>query len=444
MKQMKTMRIIRIAAGLCLCWWILMTGTAELLQAQPSASDYAKTIHVDGRDVQEVIDQAPAYSTIVGDDMERTIETGETIIIDKPLRLTNFRGRLAPGATGTRILQVDAEHVIIEDFRLYGNRETVEYSDRTSLLRILEGHFLVENGQLFDSMKHGIVVRSMEGDTEHGIIRNIVTRNIRRDGISLTGYGDLGFFNRNILVENITVYGSNDRGAVEISDGNEQITVRNIYADTSRYGVEIQDHERQGQVNSDIVIEGVHVSNTMAAVNFNLSDYGHGNITIRDIAGDSWPEHREDRFRDSSPVDIRNVGDVTVDNVHITDNDNRPAMAIRDSDGLMVRNVFVANKGESAYPSILITDVSNLFLDGVNVRSEEAMEAVVAYRLSGSEEARNVQISGISTTHEETAGIMLERDSPKATLGHYTITNNLVPVVDNINGSPSHIEGNIP
>ncbi len=109
-----------------------------------------------GADVQQVIDQAPAYSTIVGDDVERLIETGETIIIDKPLRLTNFRGRLAPGATDTRILQIESEQVMVDNFRLYGNRETIEYSDRTSLLWILAGYFFSRKRSTvrFDETRH--------------------------------------------------------------------------------------------------------------------------------------------------------------------------------------------------------------------------------------------------------------------------------------------------
>lgn len=439
---MKYIRIIFIESFLIFAIGI-MPGISHL-QAQPDTGDYAKVIYVNGRDVQEVIDQAPAYSTIVGDDMERIIQNGETIMIDKPLRLTNFRGRLASGTTDTRIIQIDSEHVVVDNFRLYGNYGTVSIGDRVSLLRIRAGYFLIENGQVFDSMKHGIVVRSQEADTEHGIIRNIVSHNVRRDVISLTGYGDLGFFNRNILVENITAYGSNDRGAVEVSDGNEQITVRNIYADSCRYGVEIQDHGREGQVNNGIVIEGVHVTNTMSAVNFNLSDYGHGNITMRDISGDNWPEQRQDRFRDRSPVDIRSASDVIVENLYITDNDNRTAMAIRNSDGLIVRNVFIANRGATGQPSIRITDVSNLIVDGVKVRSDGAMAEVVNYRLSGAGDAGNVQIHGVSAMQKGSAGIVLDRESQRVTLRHYIIKDNLVSVSDNINGTPSLIEGNLP
>ncbi len=214
-------------------------------------------------------------------------------------------------------------------------------------------------------MKHGIVVRSMDGDAEHGIISNIVSRNIRRDGISLTGYGVLGFFNRNILIENITAYGSNDRGAVEISDGNEQITVRNIDAVNCRYGVEIQDHKREGQINRGILIEGVAVTNTMSAINCNLSDYGHGNITLRDISGENWPRRSEYRFSDRSPVDIRNADQVIVENVQIRGNQDSFGLSLRDSDTVMMRNVLIENRGDSGYPMIQTIDVSGFQLDGV-------------------------------------------------------------------------------
>lgn len=438
---MRNHRILLIKSFL-----IFVTGFIAVmphLHAQPDTENYAETIYVNGRDVQKVIDQAPAYSTIVGDDRERMIRNGETIVIDKPLRLTNFRGRLAPGTRDTRILQVDAKHVMIDNFRLYGNYGTVSLGDRRSLLRVRAGHFLIENGQVFDSMKHGIVVRSMDGDTEHGIIRNIVSHNIRRDAISLTGYGDLGFFNRNILIENITAYRSKDRGAVEISDGNENITIRNVYADSCRYGVEIQDHGREGQVNIGIVIEGVDVANTMSAVNFNLSDYGHGNITLRDISGESWPPRSDDRFQDRSPIDIRNVRNVIVENIHISKNNSQPVISIQDSEGLMIRNVFIENQGDTENASIRAVDVSDLLIDGVNVRADGNLGAVVSYQLSGRGDHRNVQIRGISATKDLPVGILLERLPGDATLTNYTITGNLVRIVDRINGSAAYVDGNL-
>ena len=51
------------------------------------------------------------------------------------------------------------------------------------------------------------------------------------------------------FIENIRAYGSRLRGPVEVSDGSEHITVRDIYAESSFYGVDVQDHGRQGMIN---------------------------------------------------------------------------------------------------------------------------------------------------------------------------------------------------
>lgn len=121
------------------------------LHAQPDTENYAETIYVNGRDVQQVI--------------------------DKPLRLTNFRGRLAPGTTDTRILQIDAEYVIVENIHISKNNSqpviSVQYSEGLMIRNVF-----IEN----------------LGDTENASIRAVDVSDLLIDGVNVRTDGNLGGF----------------------------------------------------------------------------------------------------------------------------------------------------------------------------------------------------------------------------------------------------------
>lgn len=323
-------------------------------------------IHLDGRDWQEVIDDAPPFATIIGDGREVLIGEGGTIRVTKPLRIQKFQGRLEDGLGRTPILQVEAEGVVVDDFRLFGNHGTVEYAERATLLLITAGHFLVSNGHVENATKHGIEVAAglEEGDIEGGIIRDIIGHGVRRDVISINGKGDLGRFNRNILVENITAYGSEERGAVEVVDGTDAVTVRNVRCDLCWYGVDVQDHSREGQINTHVIIDGVHVTRTPSAVITANRELGHSHLTIRNISGEDWPEPQTRRGRFRGRVDVTNTDHVRIENVRILGDSEGHAIALHNVSAAVVRDIFV---DDHTAPVALFefSEVGGLLLDGV-------------------------------------------------------------------------------
>jgi hypothetical protein len=272
----------------------------------------AQTTELGTQDLQQVIDAAPLHSTIVAD-RNREIVITRTITIDKPITLVGLKARLKGGLEKTPILSVIAENVRIRDFHLTGNADSVPQEGRAPLVEVRRGHFVIENGETNNSSKDGVMVTPIPkyGDIEHGVIRNITSRGTVRDTVSIAGAGELGLFVRHVLIENIRAFDSSLRGPVEVSDGSEYITVRDIYAEGCRYGVDIQDHSKKGQVNRHIIIDGLHVRNTKMVVRTGNHDFGHDGLTIRNVTGTDWAANKEPPFR------LDNTSNVHVENVHL-------------------------------------------------------------------------------------------------------------------------------
>ncbi len=62
-----------------------------------------------------------------------------------------------------------------------------------------------------------------------------------RDLVSISG-GNRGQRIRNVSVENVRLKKGYLRGAVEVSDGTDNITVRHVYAEQAVYAIDVQDH----------------------------------------------------------------------------------------------------------------------------------------------------------------------------------------------------------
>ena len=345
----------------------LHPGLASTLAEYPAPPDpTGMVIHLNGRDWQEVIDEAPAFSTIIGDGREVIIREGGTIRVTKPLRIQKFQGRLEDGLGRTPILHVESEGVVVDDFRLFGNHGTVEYAERAMLLLITAGHFIVSNGHVENATKHGIEVAAGRAgrDIEGGIIRDIIGHGVRRDVISINGSGELGHYNRNILVENITAYGSEERGAVEVVDGTDGVTVRNVRCDLCRYGVDVQDHQREGQINTHVLIDGVHVTRTASAIITANRALGHRHLTIRNISGEDWPEPEHRRGRTRGRVDVTNTDHVRIENVRIVGDEHGHAVSLYNVSGAVLRDIFVEDH-RASLPAIDLQEVGGLLVDGV-------------------------------------------------------------------------------
>src|SRR5579871_1121384 len=133
--------------------WLLVTAflfsNSEILRAVEETSAPSKSSVSAPRTAEELqaqIDRAPDYGTVICDrNQELTIST--TIRVRKPLTIRGLSARLQDGLGKTTLLVVESEGVAVVDFALRGNADTVDQSERASLLVFNAGNLRVENGR---------------------------------------------------------------------------------------------------------------------------------------------------------------------------------------------------------------------------------------------------------------------------------------------------------
>ena len=346
-----------------------IAAAAVLLTALNGVGHTAETVSVGDQELQHVIDEAAPYSTIVFD-RNREIEVLDTITIDKPVTLVGLNARLKSGLEKTPILVVLAEGVRIRDFHLTGNADSVPQEGRAPLIEVRRGRFIIEDGETNNSSKDGIMITPLPdyGDIEHGVVRNITSRGTVRDTVSIGGVGELGLFVRHLVVENIRAFNSELRGPVEVSDGSEYITVRDIYAESCRYGVDIQDHGEEGQVNRHVIIDGLHVKKTYMAVRTANHDFGHDGLTIRNVTGTEWPADADEPFR------VRNTSNVLIENVRLHGCPVETCMRVRNSDNVTLRDISFVN-GAHDSSGLQVEESNNVLIDNVTTLRSEIPDA---------------------------------------------------------------------
>ena len=402
------------------------------------AGDRPEVIYVDAWELQEAIDSAAPHSTLIANRNDQ-VEITETVRIDKPLTLVGLNARLEAGLPKTPILQVLAEEVHIRDFILEGNGDSVTQAERAALIEVRRSHFVIEDGQTNNSAKDGIMITPLPeyGDIEHGVVRHITGRDVIRDIVSMSGAGDKGLFLRHLVVENIRSYGSELRGPVEVSDGSEHITVRDVYAEGCAYGVDVQDHGRKGMINRHIVIEGVHVKNTDTAIRTANRDFGHDGLTIRNVTVIDWDENT--RFQ---PLDIKNTSNVLIDNVQIHGTVKGPAVLVKNSDHVTIRNVTITDGGQDG-AAVVVEDSRNAVIDNVVIIGDSQPEIGVAYRVRADERFGGLRITNVIADQVRGTGIVVENLSEKGGLDSFLITGNMATVEAKVKSKRQLVEGNL-
>ena len=396
----------------------LASATTQVTLAEAAAID------VDASALQQEIDRAPAHSVLMADPSLQ-VEVDETIRIDKPLTLVGLNMRLKPRLAKTPILEVLAEDVRIRDFVLEGNGDSVEQADRAPLIVVRRGRFRIENGQTNNSAKDGVMITPTAeyGDIEHGVIRNLTARNTIRDVVSIGGRGHEGLYVRHLVVQNIRSYGSMLRGPVEVSDGSEHVTVRDVYAESSMYGVDVQDHSRPGMVNRHIVIDGVQVKDCVTAIRTANRDFGHNGLTIRNVTGNDFRSEGQ-----WSPVHVRNTRNVLIENVRLAGGpQDRPWVYVQNSDNVTVRNVTLVEAGTDG-SALVVEDADNALVDNVVIVGEKQPKRGVEYRISADQSFGGLRIRNVVAPGAEEAGIVVENASQSGRLDSYAITDNIATV----------------
>lgn len=332
--------------------WTMFSATLALLtgavapgvsgEAQPQVINYAG----DGSDLQQVIDQAPPKAILSSDPKEQ-VELTTPLVISKALTLKGLNARLPEKLSKTPLIVVEAEGVAIVDTELHGNYDSVPQGERAALLRIHAGNFRVERCKLYDSSKDGVEItptgtaKKQGADIVGGVIRDIEAHRIGRDAVSISG-GNQGLRVRDLTVENISLERGYLRGAVEVSDGTDNISVCNVYAEGCVYAIDVQDHGGRSAPNTNVVIENVCAVRCKHIIRTANSERGHANLTLRNLSGMSC----------ESPVRISNTENVRIENLAILghSSDALPPISIKNCHGVVVKNAIVQSSKFSDDP----------------------------------------------------------------------------------------------
>ena len=418
--------------------WILIALVVTAVAAGgPSGSP--DSISIDAGALQEAVANAPPHAVLVAD-RSRQVEVTETVRIEKPVTLVGLNMRLKPGLAKTPIIEVLSEQVRIREFTLEGNGDSVKQPDRAPLILIRRGRFVVEDGETNNSAKDGVMITPVPeyGDIEHGVLRNLTARNTIRDIVSIGGRGHEGLFVRHLVVENIRSYGSQLRGPVEVSDGSEHITVRDVYAESSFYGVDVQDHSREGMVNRQILIDGVQVKDCVTAVRTANRDFGHNGLTIRNVTGVDF--RADDRWR---PLHVRNTSNVVIENVRIEGGPPEgPWVLVQNSDNLTLRNVAIVNAGQDG-AVVVVEDSNNALLDNIVITGERQPTRGLEYRVTADERFGGLRIRNVVASEVRDVGIALEDRSKSGGLESYFVTANMATVKADLPADRRVVEGNL-
>jgi hypothetical protein len=398
-----------------------------------------KIIFVENADLRKAIDLASPHSIIVCD-REKRLTLESTLVISKPLTLKGLNAVLADGVGNTAILEIIADGVRLDDFKLKGNVNTIARHEKESLVKVYGSDFIIENGEVREASRHAIRVYGggKEGKLTDGILRNINGYNITRDVISLEGEGNEWPID-NVTVENIKAYNSPERGVVEVSDGATNVTISNIYGDSCRYGVCIQEH-KPGQSERNIRIEGVRLRNCQKAVcTWGNYDNENMNITIRDVIAENVPSSP-----DHMPLELEHIDNLTVDNITLVGCGKAPKISIQNCNRVNLRDIIIDQKDQKILAAVLIEDCNDVLVDGVICRSEpNKVEHALLYRIQSNNRFQNLKVKHIVAENVINGGIALKNNSKQGSLDYYIIKDNITSVVDSVFGAHRIIKDNL-
>jgi hypothetical protein len=393
----------------------------------------ATIIEVGNRSLPEVIQAAPPHSVILCN-RNSVLTLSTPIIIDKPLTLRGLHARLPERLGNTSLVIVRAAGVRFTDFELHGNANSVPQDDRAPLLRIHAGDFAVERGLFADSSKDGVMIEAGDKDIVGGVVRDVVGTGVIRDTVSISG-GSEGAKIRNVLVDNVRAYRSSRRGAVEVSDGTDNVTVRKVFAEECVYAVDVQDHNRPHQDNRNVVVQDIYAIRCKHAIRTSNTPKGHINLTIRDVTAE----------RCRIPVQVSHTDNVVLDNVRVIDHDSADTpIAVANCNGLSIRNVTIMNT-TCKRTALLVQDCNQTTIDGLVLRgTTKDLASAVAWLATAGRPLAGLCIHNVTALNVRQAGIVLAADRKGGTLTDFLICENLARVVNTMNATHGIVRNNLP
>jgi hypothetical protein len=292
----------------------------------------------DGADLQKVIDAAEAAATIACNP-KRKLELSRPVTIKKALALEGLHAGLPTGLGKTSLIVVEAQGVTLRDCELHGNYDSVPQKDRAPLVWFQAGKFTIERCTFHDASKDGVMITPRDepgaNDIVGGAIRDIKGFRLGRDAVSISG-GNKGQKVRNVTVDNVRLEKSYHRGAVEVSDGTDDITVRNVYAQDAVYAIDVQDHGKGSAANTNVQIENVEAVRCKHLIRTANSPRGHANLTLKNFTA------RECTL----PVLVTNTKNVRIEELRILAHTHKkqPPVRLQNCDGVVLKALEIESR----------------------------------------------------------------------------------------------------
>lgn len=302
-----------------------------------------------GGDLQELLDRAP-QGAVVKCEQSEPLVVNQTLRIARPMTLRGLKARLPEKLGETVLLAVESGGVTLRDLEFHGNYDSVDQKNRAPLIHIKAGPFRIERCKFFDASKDGIMITPDDGtgDIVGGVIRDIEGIRMGRDVVSISG-GNGGQRIRNVTVEKVRLTKGYFRGAVEVSDGTDKITVRHIHAEDAVYALDVQDHgaKIEGKSapcapNTNITAEDLSAVNCTHLIRTANHPLGHAGLSLRDLRATNCKD----------PVLISNTAQVRIENLTIVNEPElaKPPILIRNCKDVELWDVTITGLREGTSP----------------------------------------------------------------------------------------------
>jgi hypothetical protein len=328
-----------------------------------------------GAEFQALLDRAPP-GAVIDCKQPAPMVVSDSLVVRKPLTLRGLKANLPPKLGRVPVLVVEAKNVALTDIEMHGNYDSVGPDDRAPFIWIKRGDFRVERCRFFDGTKDGLMI-APEDDTEDivgGTIREIEGFRMGRDLVSISG-GGKGLRVRRVTVENVRLVRGYRRGAVEVSDGTDEITARHIYAEDAVYAFDVQDHRGPTAPNTRVTLEDAtavrckHILRTA-----NSPQYKHADLTIRNFTGHDC----------EYPIEVKNTTRVRIDGLVITGASAADAVPIdlTNNHEVIVRNAAITGLRQGS-PQVRAVDCSNLRIEALTLDGRPVKEPKITTTPAG-------------------------------------------------------------
>eukprot|EP00189_Rhodosorus_marinus_P000994 CAMPEP_0113958928 /NCGR_PEP_ID=MMETSP0011_2-20120614/3812_1 /TAXON_ID=101924 /ORGANISM="Rhodosorus marinus" /LENGTH=797 /DNA_ID=CAMNT_0000970085 /DNA_START=683 /DNA_END=3076 /DNA_ORIENTATION=- /assembly_acc=CAM_ASM_000156 len=281
------------------------------------------------------------------------------------------------------MLNVTGDRFVMTDFELTGNAESILDGLRESLVYLHGNDFDIRRGKLSRASRDAIGIQpvwfSPNKRIDRGRVSDIVGYQNSRETVSLGNFplldfdtGDYGteeerktVYVSNVHLENIRAYGSELKGALEVSDGVEDIVVKNIYAEDCRYGIAIQDHGvSEHESNNRVSVSNLVVFDSFFAVLSQTNPIPHSDISFKRVLA----RHCTRGMR------MRHIARLRMDDVRILESGGpflvsrgRSLNEIEDCPQLKIKDLLISGGGAQA---VAIEQSSGVSLTGISLAEE--------------------------------------------------------------------------